>query len=335
MNIQRASLAGVPISELVERVLCENIQNGQLPDGLVLLEGPIAQQLNVSRAPVKTALKNLHTHQKITRFKGRGYLVGTDARRSPIRKRIDASMLQVSPQMADALSKQGTWEHFLDEVELEVVSCQVFGKFLVLEEQLSKTLSVSRTVAREILGRLQERGLVTKKRGSQWETGPLTAEMIRQIFELRILLEPSVILEAKAHWDLDALSKAGDRLAKREFENWDDLSTCLTDLVFSKLQNPILRMTVLKRRELLDRYQRGLSELGLPVFKLPTALYSKMLSGLSDENRKGASVIFREILKVEEEMYVARMKIVGVLQGELKCAPYVKPVGDTNTMLTG
>ncbi|WP_323036404.1 GntR family transcriptional regulator [Pararhodobacter sp.] len=307
----------------MELVLSENIAEGRLPKGLVLVEGPIAEQLNVSRAPVKAALSALHKSGKITRFKGRGYLVGNSAGTSPIRKRVDETMLHVSPQMADALSKQGTWEHFVDEVELEIVSCQIFGRFQVLEEGLSDHLSVSRTVAREILGRLQERGLVTKKRGSQWVTGPLTSETIRHIFEIRRLLEPSVILEARESWNLEDLRQAGEAIFGEKHELWDVLSKNLSDLIFSRLNNPILEKAIYNRRSLLDLYHRGLLRLGLPVFRLPAHKYSEMLLSLGDGNRKAAAELFREILNAEEEMYVARMKIVGVLQEKVVFAPYI------------
>ncbi len=322
------SLAGVPISDLVESVLSDNITAGRLPNGLVLVEGPIAEHLHVSRAPVKTALSALHRSGRITRFKGRGYLVGNNPLRSPIRKRVDAEMLRVSAQMADALTKQGTWEHFVDQVELEVVSCQIFGQFQVLEDSLSEHLSVSRTVAREILSRLQERGLVTKKRGSQWVTGPLTTETVRQIFEIRILLEPSVIQDARAAWNLADLRHKGETISKVDTELWDVLNNSLTDLIFSKLRNPLLERAIYNRRSLLDRYHRGLSRLGLPVFRLPTHKYSEMLLSLSDGDRQVAARTFRDILRAEEEMYVARMKIVGVLQEKIVYEPYIKRMND-------
>ena len=323
LNLQRKSLAGVPISGLVEMVLAQNIAEGRLPEGLVLVEGPIAEQLNVSRAPVKAALSALNKDGKITRFKGRGYLVGNDPAKTPIRRRVDASMLDVSDKMADALSKQGTWEHFVDEVELEIVSCQVFGQFQVLEENLSEYLSVSRTVAREILGRLQERGLVSKKRGSQWLTGPLTSEMIRNIFEIRALLEPSVILEARANWEPQQLRAAGTALQDVQYMPWDELNKSLSDLVFSRLKNPLLEKAIHNRRSLLDRYDRGLLRLGLPVFQLPARAYARMLLSLGQNNRQLAADLFKDILRVEEDMYVARMKIVGVLQEKIHYAPYI------------
>ena len=46
-----------PRYELITRVLRSNIQRGTLPEGLVLLEGPIAAVMQTSRVPVKSALR--------------------------------------------------------------------------------------------------------------------------------------------------------------------------------------------------------------------------------------------------------------------------------------
>ena len=88
--------------EIAEDVLRRNIVQGVLPRGLVLLEGPVADILQVSRAPVQRALQQLERDGLVHRFRGRGYLVGpaehaiepdrTDiktlgARHSPTRRR--------------------------------------------------------------------------------------------------------------------------------------------------------------------------------------------------------------------------------------------------------
>jgi len=65
-----------PRYELITRVLRSNIQRGILPEGLVLLEGPIATAMQTSRVPVQAALRQLLTEGLIHRFDGRGYLVG-------------------------------------------------------------------------------------------------------------------------------------------------------------------------------------------------------------------------------------------------------------------
>ncbi|MFT4184922.1 MAG: GntR family transcriptional regulator, partial [Rhizobium sp.] len=62
--------------EIAEDVLRSNIEDSTLPPGVVLLEGPIADILQISRAPVQRALQTLESEGLVHRFNGRGYLVG-------------------------------------------------------------------------------------------------------------------------------------------------------------------------------------------------------------------------------------------------------------------
>src|SRR6218665_417174 len=57
---------------VIAEVLDEHIRIGQLPPGLVLLEKPIAEVFQTSRAPVRRALAELESRQLIHRFDGRG-----------------------------------------------------------------------------------------------------------------------------------------------------------------------------------------------------------------------------------------------------------------------
>ena len=169
------SLAQEPRYELITQVLRANIASGLLPAGLVLLEGPIAALMQTSRIPVQAALRSLAAEGLVHRFDGRGYLVGAPHEDiAPLRRDIADFGLNISQQVDDALQTRGTWKHFYDEVEEQVALCQVFGEFRVVETELSDYLGVSRTVVRDVLSRLQERGLIRKNPSSHWIAGPLT-----------------------------------------------------------------------------------------------------------------------------------------------------------------
>lgn len=64
--------------------------------------------------------------------------------------------------MDSALQTRGAWRHVYDQVEEEIASCQIFGEFRIVESELADYLGVSRTVARDVLARLHERGLIRK-----------------------------------------------------------------------------------------------------------------------------------------------------------------------------
>ncbi len=151
-------LAQEPRYELIGRVLRENILSGVLPEGFVLLEGPIAAVMQTSRVPVQSALRQLLDEGLIHRFDGRGYLVGQGgAQIVPVRRDIRELDLEIPKVVDQALQTRGTWRHVYDKVEDEVASCQIFGEFRIVETELADHLGVSRTVVRDVLARLQER----------------------------------------------------------------------------------------------------------------------------------------------------------------------------------
>ncbi|WP_428842795.1 GntR family transcriptional regulator, partial [Pseudomonas palleroniana] len=60
---------------MIRQLLRDAIVNGEVAQGLVLLEAPLAELFGTSRVPVRKALDLLHKEGLISRFDGRGYLV--------------------------------------------------------------------------------------------------------------------------------------------------------------------------------------------------------------------------------------------------------------------
>ena len=61
------------------------------------------------------------------------------------------------------------------------------------QQELADHLGVSRTVVRDVLARLQERGLIRKSASSHWIAGPLTARTVSEKFQLRGIVEPAAL----------------------------------------------------------------------------------------------------------------------------------------------
>ena len=194
---------------VIAEVLDTHIRLGDLPAGLVLLEKPIAEVFQTSRAPVQRALAELESRQLIHRFEGRGFLVGPPTPGLPpllpLRTPFKSLNLALSPQADAALQTRGSWERIYTEVEQAVASCLVFGRYRIIEAELAQHYDVSRTVARDVLSRLQERGLVAKNQSSHWVAGPLTAKDIRELYELRSALEPLALRSVAPHASRDDL----------------------------------------------------------------------------------------------------------------------------------
>ncbi|WP_119165372.1 GntR family transcriptional regulator [Algihabitans albus] len=210
-------VAPLPLYEIVHRVLHQHISERRLPVGLVLLEGPIAEIFEISRAPVNRALRLLHEEGLIQRFEGRGYLVpGRDHGAEPLRVDIREAGLTLPSALSEELIQRTSWERIYDAVEAEVGSALAFGRYRILETRLADRFGVSRTVAREVLGRMQERGLVEKGTRPHWIVGPLTAKAMRELYRMRQLLEPPALIEAAERMSVREIEDLRDRLLEVE-----------------------------------------------------------------------------------------------------------------------
>ncbi len=206
--------------ELVYRVLRDHVEASKLPDGLVLLEGPIADLFGTSRAPVQKALKILNDEGIIRRFEGRGYVIAKrNGRTIPDRTDIRQTGLTLPENIDQAIRSRSSWQRIYGRVEREVASAAAFGRYRIHEARLASFFHVSRTVARDVLWRLHERGLVQKSSSSRWIAGPLTAAAIKEMYEIRKLLEPAALIRAAPRLDRAALAGMRDHMLALEFDH--------------------------------------------------------------------------------------------------------------------
>jgi DNA-binding GntR family transcriptional regulator len=203
--------------ELVCRILRAHVDAGKLPEGLVLLEGPIADFFGTSRAPVQKALKILNSEGVVRRFEGRGYVVpNRSGRTTPVRKDIRQAGLTLPADIDDAIWSRSSWQRIHGRVEREVASAAAFGRYRIHEARLASFFHVSRTVARDVLWRLHERGLVQKSPSSRWIAGPLTAAAMKEMYEIRRLLEPAALIRAAPRLDRAAMANKRDHMMTLE-----------------------------------------------------------------------------------------------------------------------
>lgn len=181
---------------IIEDTLKKSIESGALAEGMVLTEGPIATIFNTSRAPVRKALQALYENGLIIRFEGRGFLVGSDLSINPSRERLTAELLGITVEAANLSGERSSIQYIFNEVLQVINTCITFGHFRIKDSLLAKEYGVSRTVAREVLVRLQERGFVAKDDRSHWVTGPMTAHDVTEYYALRRLLEPAALKES-------------------------------------------------------------------------------------------------------------------------------------------
>jgi DNA-binding GntR family transcriptional regulator len=195
----------------------QQIMSNRLPRGLVLLESRMAELLGMSRAPARRALELLHKEGLIQRFNGRGYLVapgsaGDAASIAPLRLDPLAAGFRAPDGLSESIGLF-TWERIYREIAGAVGRTIPFGTYRIVESAITERFNVSRTVAREVLGRLRDRGLIEKNRWSTWIAGPLTARTVDECFDIRILLEPHALRAAPAARDRVAIERLHVRLS--------------------------------------------------------------------------------------------------------------------------
>lgn len=319
-------LALEPRYELITRVLRDNILSGVLPEGLVLLEGPIAALMQTSRVPVQAALRQLQAEGLIRRFDGRGYLVGGQGSAAlPIRRDIREFPLAIPPEVDEALQTRGMWRHVYDRVEDQVATAQVFGEFRIVETELADYLGVSRTVARDVLARLQERGLVRKSASSHWLAGPLTARTVREKFELRALLEPAALRIAAPYIRYAEVEAMRARIGADPGLTAAALSEALMELCIAKSPNAALVEVIRANRLLLSAVDRALVLLGLPPDDAMIERYEVLFDLVARRPIDSAAEYLRDHIAILSRHSLARMKIVAVVPEARGFAPYLNP----------
>jgi DNA-binding GntR family transcriptional regulator len=322
--------------EMVEEVLRQNILGGHIPRGLVLLEGPIAALMQTSRAPVQTALLRLEAQGIVRRFNGRGFMVARrDEVLEPARLDLREIGLRIPKAIDDAMQSRASWERIYETVESDVAACLVFGRYRLIEAELAEHFKVSRTVVRDVLGRLEERGLVEKNQSSHWIAEPLTARSIREHFALRRILEPQALISAAPLLDRARLAAVFERFRQAEaaFDDDDDADPGARDLeAFETLlidtcvfATPNLRLREEIRHNLLPvlAAERVLRQLGLPSDRAAITEHRLIVELLLQDAVAAAAAMLEAHLAAAERRSIAQIKIVAVLPEPQSVARYL------------
>ena len=327
MNPRRVQVETSKRYKLVAAALRTNIAAGRLFPGLVLLEGPIATLMKTSRAPVQAALRILEEEGLIHRFDGRGYLVGgPNAKDDPIRRDLAKLGLRISDEIDSALQNRGLWERVYDEVEAAVAASLIFGDFRIIESELGDYYGVSRTVVRDVLSRLHERGLITKTASSHWVASALTAQSVRERFELRGLMEPEAIRRAADRTEYDKIAEALHRERERDAApNWADLDHALMTHCLVRGPNEHLIELIQQNRLPLAAASRALTKLGLPDDANAAGEYLVLFELIAGRAIEAAAIYWRSHLASLAEKNLARLKIVAVISDPPAGLPYLTP----------
>ncbi|MEQ6249520.1 GntR family transcriptional regulator [Sulfitobacter sp. HNIBRBA3233] len=309
-----ASLGQRPLYQVITDVLRRNIAMGRLPTGLVLIEGPIARRMGTSRAPVQGALRQLAEEGLIHRFRGRGYLVGpAESAPEPLRRDLAEFKLDMPDSAKVALEVRGTWLRVYDQVEREIAACQIFGEYRVIETELADYLGVSRTVARDVLSRLNERGLVRKGAGAHWLAGPLTARALREKYQLRGIVEPAALRLASDHLEPGEIADIRAKIGDGSMDSSEALEDAFLRSCLDRAPNATLVQIIRNNRLLLSSVDKALSDLGLPADSIAIEQYRTLFDLIGSRQIDSAAEYLHEHLRMVTHKSLARLKIVALV----------------------
>lgn len=169
--------------------LAAEISAGVLAPGARLTEMAVAGRFGISRTPVRQALAELERLGFVSRVPSHGYEVLAP------RQTLAAAFPQADTEEAH-IHFLPSWELLYPEIEIEIVSRTSLAPWRINEAVLARHYGVSRTVARDVVARLQQRGIVEKDERGRWFAPALTARHIDQLYELRWTLEPLALEKA-------------------------------------------------------------------------------------------------------------------------------------------
>ena len=180
-----------PAPLLTDRLL-DLIARGDHPVGHRLIEQALADELGVSRSPVRKALRYLEGLGALGSNPNRGFFVAVGAAR--LRKlklpRNDES---------DEASYLRIVEDRLSERLPEAVS----------ESELMQRYALSRLQVQRILNRMAREGMTERKPGRGWTFRPVlnTVEAHRESYRFRMIIEPAALLEPGFRVDAAAFAR--------------------------------------------------------------------------------------------------------------------------------
>lgn len=109
------------------------------------------------------------------------------------------------------------------DMEIQISNMLPFGEFWINEQKAADAYNVSRTIIRQTLSQLAERGLISKDARSHWTVGPLTSKRLNDLFMIRSKLEPLALGDAAQYLENSELKTITNRCYEAR-DNDDDLS---------------------------------------------------------------------------------------------------------------
>ena len=150
-----------------------------------------------------------------------------------------------------------------DAIEQNILNGVYASGEIISESKLSEELGVSRTPVREAMARLENERLIGITPSGTVVLG-ITDRDVRDMFEVKLHLEPIVSVMASQNISQEALAKLKDIIDQQEFyaskhntERIRNLDTEFHDLIYSECGSPVFQSILSPIHQKLLKYRKA------------------------------------------------------------------------------
>lgn len=280
-------------ADLARRIL-RLLREADHPAGWQLKEQWLAGKLDVSRSPIRAALRLLAERGIVTAVPNQGCFLAAPSHD------LNGALSEIPPTDEEQLYFTITRDRFADRIGMSINVTE-----------LGRTYGVSRSMVGRVLARLAEEGLVERDTARGWSFLPSldNPEVYEESYRFRMQIEPAAILDPgfridpakfqelrKAHEDLLEGPVRTDpfrRLVEIDVEFHETIGRCSGNrfiLQAIQQQSRLRRMTEFQFRGDRERMAQSCSE------------HLAILDALEAGNRAQAAELMREHIRVSRDL---------------------------------
>ncbi len=166
---------------------------------------------------------------------------------------LDALIVNDALRRAPSLAEQA-----YDTLRRLIIRGDLNAGMTLSENEFAKRFSISRSPLREAIRRLQEEGLLDASGPRGFRVPPITTELVRQVYGVRLALEAAAAEEAVVPAEEIAAARAKLALIRADLDNGDTRSFTESDFEFhdvfiSNCGNPLLIKQIARLRNNIAR----------------------------------------------------------------------------------
>jgi DNA-binding GntR family transcriptional regulator len=184
----------------------------------------------------------------------------------------------------------------------------------LLEQELARSLNVSRTPIREALRRLAGDGLVEIRLNYGAIVRSLSPLDVANIYDVREALECKAIELACVRFtddDIatieDLLAKLGDPTDPRQRQRWNKFDAALHDLIATRSGNELLAREIARFRDLMMLLRDQLS-FSKGAVRLAAEQHAEIIAALKKRDPARSSMLMRKHIRTFAELHVKMLR---------------------------